>query len=168
MYERDPDKRRQIWEYSKNKRDVVRRFYITEGSYQPHLEEYPLSGLGNHRRWFQFNWFKNFSWLEYSPHKDCAYCLPCFLFTTKPKGRDGSDTFIVKGFQNWRKVNNGKECAFLTHMGQDSNSAHNFATKCLKNLKNNMGYIENVMKKQNEKVVLTIRLRFKTFVDSIK
>jgi len=27
------------------------------------------------------------SWLEYSPLKDIAYCLPCYFFSTKPSGR---------------------------------------------------------------------------------
>jgi hypothetical protein len=34
--------------------------------------------------------------LEYSPHTNCAYCLPCFLFSKKPVGKCGSDTFSVK------------------------------------------------------------------------
>ena len=168
MYERDPGKRRPIGEYSENERDAVRRFYITEGPYQPHLKEYPLARSESHRRRFQFHWFKSFPWLEYSPHTHRAYCLPCFLFTTKPKGKCGSDTFTVKGFQTWRKVNEGKECAFLTHIGQDSNSAHNFAVRCFVNLKNNMGHIENVMVRQNEKVVLASRLRLKVSIDSIR
>ena len=61
-----------------------------------------------------------------------------------------------------------KKCAFLTHMGQDSNSAHNFAVRCFVNLKNNMGHIEKVMVRQNEKVVLASRLRLKVSIDSIR
>jgi hypothetical protein len=65
-------------------------------------------------------------------------------------------------------MNDGKNCAFLTRMGQDSNLAHNFAVRCFENLKNNMGHIEKVMEKQNEKVVLAARLRLKTSIDSSK
>jgi Domain of unknown function (DUF4371) len=97
-----------------------------------------------------------------------VYCLSCFLFATKSNGRCGSDTFTVKGYQNWRKVNDGKKCSFLTHMGQDSNSAHNFAVRYFENLKNNMGHIEKVMEKQNEKMMSVARLRLKVSIDSIK
>nr|GEW23334.1 hypothetical protein [Tanacetum cinerariifolium] len=34
-------------------------------------------------------------------------------------GRLGSDTFIVKGFNKWRKVNSGKECPFANHEEQE-------------------------------------------------
>ncbi|KAJ4814422.1 zinc finger MYM-type-like protein [Rhynchospora pubera] len=139
-YERDPGKRPQIDEYPPNRRDQVRRFYISKGPFQPYMDEYPYAANANHRRRFQYHWFKKFPWLEFSPTSERAYCFPCFLFSTKPQGRCGSDTFTVKGFQNWKKVNNGKDCAFLTHMGQASTSAHSFAMLCYDNLKNSMGH----------------------------
>ncbi|KAJ3696949.1 hypothetical protein LUZ61_000654 [Rhynchospora tenuis] len=139
-YERDPGKRPQIDDYTPNRRDEVRRFYISKGPFQPYMDEYPYSTNAIHRRRFQYSWFKKFPWLEFSPTSERAYCFPCFLFSTKPQGRCGSDTFTVKGFQNWKKVNNGKDCAFLTHMGQASTSAHYFAMLCYDNLKNSMGH----------------------------
>ncbi|KAJ4756395.1 zinc finger MYM-type-like protein [Rhynchospora pubera] len=139
-YERDPGKRPQIDEYPPNRRDQVRRFYISKGPFQPYMDEYPYAANANHRRRFQYHWFKKFPWLEFSPTSERAYCFPCFLFSTKPQGRCSSDTFTVKGFQNWKKVNNGKHCAFLTHMGQASTSAHSFAMLCYDNLKNSMGH----------------------------
>jgi len=45
------------------------------GRYQMQLENYPLSGIENPRR-FQHTWFNMFpSWLEYSPPEDDAYLL---------------------------------------------------------------------------------------------
>ncbi|KAJ4758267.1 zinc finger MYM-type-like protein [Rhynchospora pubera] len=164
-YERDPGKHPQIDDYPPNKRDEVRRFYINEGPFQPYMDEYPFAGSASHRRRFQYSWFKSFSWLEYSPSTERAYCFPCFLFATKPHGRCGSDTFTVKG---WRKVNGGKQCYFLTHMGQDSNSAHNFACRCYESLKNKMGHIENLLEKQNSKAIGDARLRLKTSIDAIR
>jgi hypothetical protein len=165
-FERDPGKRVQIWELPPDEQDKARRFYISEGPYQPILADYPLSEL-SHRRRFQSSWFKQFTWLEYSPHTDCAYCLPCFLFSKKPIGKSGSDSFIVKGFQNWKKVNNGKECSFLKHMG-DASSAHNYSVRCFSNLKNTMAQIDTVMVKQNEILVAAARLRFGTTIDCIR
>jgi hypothetical protein len=37
----------------------------------------------------------------------------------------------MEGFRKWKKVNNGKDCAFLTHMGKDSKSANNYVVKIL-------------------------------------
>ncbi|KAK1373361.1 hypothetical protein POM88_029554 [Heracleum sosnowskyi] len=66
------------------------------------------------------------------------------------EGRCGSNTFTVKGFNSWRKVNNGKDCAFRCHVGKGdgSNSAHNFAAKCYYNLKNQPCHLEKIVEKQ--------------------
>ena len=150
-YDRDPGRRLQIWELPLEKQDDARRFYISEGPYQPVQDEYVFTGTGASRRRFQSAWFTNFFWLEYSPHTNRAYCLPCFLFSKKPVGRCGLDTFPVKGFDKWKKVNNGKECSFITHMGTSPSSAHNFAVRCYENLKNNMTHIDKVIVKQCKK-----------------
>jgi hypothetical protein len=102
------------------------------------LDVYPMNDL-NQRRRFKSSWFQQFNWLEYSTHTNRAYCLPCFIFSKKPIGRSGSDTFTVSGFQNWKKVNDGDDCAFLKHMGKDANSAHNFSVQCFVNLKKKYG-----------------------------
>ncbi|GMI98020.1 hypothetical protein HRI_003471300 [Hibiscus trionum] len=103
LLERDPGLRKQIWQYPVNMRDEIRRAYIKVGPYQAILTEYPKSNKVP-RRSFQASWFKLFpSWLEYSPSKDAAFCLPCFLFH-KENGPSGSNAFTVDGFQNWKKV----------------------------------------------------------------
>ncbi|AQK45686.1 General transcription factor 2-related zinc finger protein [Zea mays] len=85
----------------------------------------------------------------------------------KPIGKYGSDTFTFKGFNNWKKVNEGKECAFLKHMG-NSGSAHNYSVGCFNNLKNSMTHIDKVMVKENEKLVAEARLRLTTTINSIR
>ena len=86
--ERDPGKRSPIWTFPPNHVDEIRRAYLNWGPYQIHLEEYPLSGKGDHPRRFKDTWFSLFhSWLEYSPSKDAAFCLPCYLFNKGPNGR---------------------------------------------------------------------------------
>ncbi|XP_021723948.1 zinc finger MYM-type protein 1-like [Chenopodium quinoa] len=86
--ERDPGLRPPIWAYPIGKRNEIRRAYIKLGPYQPQLAEYPFSGPTKHRRRFQSTWFVKFpDWLEYSPSKDDAFCLPCYLFTETPNSR---------------------------------------------------------------------------------
>ncbi|KAK1357934.1 hypothetical protein POM88_051190 [Heracleum sosnowskyi] len=147
---RDPGLRKQIETYHPNKKDLIRRAYIDLGPYQP-VQVYPFSGPEHHPRRFQKSWFDKFPWLEYSPEKDAAYCFYCFLFAKNPLGRCGSNTFTVKGFNSWRKVNNGKDCAFRCHVGKGdgSNSAHNFAAKCYYNLKNQPCHLEKIVEKQS-------------------
>jgi hypothetical protein len=53
----------------------------------------------------------------------------------------------VKGFQNWKKVDDGRECALIKHMG-DASSTHNYSVRCLTNLKNTMVRIENKIRNQ--------------------
>jgi hypothetical protein len=43
-FERDPGKRKQIWELSPAQQDEALLFYISEGPYQPVLTEYPFKG----------------------------------------------------------------------------------------------------------------------------
>nr|GEV00001.1 hypothetical protein [Tanacetum cinerariifolium] len=61
----------------------------------------------------------------------------------KPIGRVGSDTFTVKGFNRWRKVNSGKECPFANHE-------------------------ENVIDKQTEQEIMDNRLRLQVTTESTK
>ncbi|GAV90630.1 DUF4371 domain-containing protein, partial [Cephalotus follicularis] len=147
--ERDPGLRPLMWDYPINQRDEIQRKYITElGPYQHILSEYPYSGPETHRRRFQASWFKLFTWLEYSPSKDAAYCFPCYLFTNKTSEHPRTNAFVVEGFRTWRKVNSGKDCAFLTHVGKSPSSPHNVAIKCCEDLKNQSRHIDTIIDKQ--------------------
>ncbi|XP_072060338.1 uncharacterized protein [Arachis hypogaea] len=159
---RDPGKRPQIWNYPINQQDEIRRAYIKFGPYQFIMDEYPLSGLESHPRRFKAHWFKSFSWLEYSPEVDAAFCLPCYLFSRK------SSPFTSGGFRNWKKVNNGKDCAFLSHVGKSLNSPHNIAVKSCKDLLNQLCHIDKVLAKQSSQQVLSNRLRLKASIDTVK
>jgi hypothetical protein len=65
-------------------------------------------------------------------------------------------------------VNDGKECALLTHIGKDSNSAHNYSVRCFDNLKNSMTHIDKAMVQASAKLVTDARVRLKVSVDCIK
>jgi hypothetical protein len=70
-----------------------------------------------------------------------------FSFCNKIKWKVRLGYIHGQGILKLEKMDDGKNCAFLTHMGKDSNSAYNFAVRCFENLKNNMGHIEKVMEK---------------------
>jgi hypothetical protein len=147
----DPGLRPQISEYPVNQHDEIRRAYLKDGPYSfihSNSSGYLFSGIGKNHRRFQSSWNKMFNWLEYSPIKDAAYCLPCYLFGKKPTGRPGANAFTIEGFRNWKKVNDGIKCAFLVHMGNDPCSPHNNAVKCCDTLKNQTQHIEKVIDKQ--------------------
>ncbi|XP_062020773.1 uncharacterized protein LOC133737181 [Rosa rugosa] len=166
--ERDPGKRLKMWEYPPNKRDEIRRAYLKLGPYQIHLTEYPKSG-NKHPRRFQESWYTQFSsWLEYSPFEDAAYCLPCYLFTMKAACRPGWDVFSVKGFRNWKKVNDGNRCAFLNHIGEGSCSPHNKAVQACEDLLKQSRHIDKVINMQTRAQIVNNRLRVKTSIDAIR
>ncbi|KAK8332446.1 hypothetical protein V6Z11_A10G140700 [Gossypium hirsutum] len=125
--ERELGLRKQIYEYPVNMRDEIRRAYIKLGPYQPILSEYPISNSKKHPHYFQPSWFKQFSWLEYLYFKDAVFCLPCFLFNSNTSSRFGSTVFTHSSFSNWKKVHDGCNCAFLTHMGKYLNLLYNNA-----------------------------------------
>ncbi|XP_004310186.1 PREDICTED: uncharacterized protein LOC101293653 [Fragaria vesca subsp. vesca] len=97
--ERDLGLLSSIWKYPVNERDSVRKAYILLGPFQPELV-FPLSEHGDQQRRFQYSWFKNNPWLEYSIALDKAYCFPCFLFDTE---NSKNHTFTVEGFRNWKR-----------------------------------------------------------------
>jgi hypothetical protein len=69
------------------------------------------------------------------------------------------------GFQNGKKVNDGKECALIKHMG-DGSSAHNYSVRCFTNLKNTMAQIDNQILKK-KRMVASGRLRLATSIDCL-
>ena len=128
--ERDPALRPQVWQYPQNQRDDVRKGYLRLGPMQPKLKKYKATGAQGQKRHFQYSYFSHFpSWLEYSVTSGRAYCLHCFLFSMNVKKRGGFDVFTTKGFDRWKKVHDGKNCAFLTHMGSNPCSHHNNAVR---------------------------------------
>ena len=102
--ERDLGLRPQIREFSVNLQYKMRCAYLKAGPYQPKHKEYSALGPKNHRCQFQASWFKTYStWLEYSPSKNAIFCHPCYIFAKQATGCLGSNAFIVKGFNNWKK-----------------------------------------------------------------
>jgi hypothetical protein len=80
------------------------------------MSEYPLTSEKHPRR-FQSYWFKSYPWLEYS-EKNTVFCFPNYLFSSEPSGKSRSNTFTVKGFNCWKKVNDGERCVFFDSYGK--------------------------------------------------
>ncbi|XP_023742454.1 uncharacterized protein LOC111890581 [Lactuca sativa] len=133
--ERDPTKRKQMWDYPVNLREEVRQAYMSLGHFQIHLKEYHAKGSKKHPRRFQYS------------------CV-CHDY----------DAFTVKGFDNWKKVNDGKNCAFLKHIGC---SQHRNAVAFAENLMNQEAHIENIIMKQNEEQIFKNRIRLKASIDTV-
>ena len=171
--ERDPGLRRKIWEYPVNRRDEVRRAYITlHGPNRPDLgKKYPytLASAKARPRRFQAPWFALFSWLEYSVAKNKAFCFPCFLFAP-PDGSSfaGHSAFVVEGFDGWRKVNSGKTCSFRLHEGVNSDSCHRTAEHKWKEIQNPTQNIERVTVKFSAEQVFNNRIRLKISIDLVR
>ena len=105
--------------------------------------------------------------MEYLPSKDAVYCLPCYLFGKKLIGRPGSDAFTVKGFDNWKKVNDGMNCSLVGHVGKDPNSPHKIAVKCYEDLMKHSRHVDKLFEKQSLKEIQDNRLRLKASIDSV-
>jgi hypothetical protein len=166
--EYDPTLHRQIWEYDVNQRDEIRRVYIKVGPYRRNISTYPKFGHANHLRSFQPSWFLLFlTWLEYSPDKDTTFCLPCFLFN-KPSGHPTQRVFTIDGFRNWKRVRDGKHCAFLNHIGKGPNSFHRIAESSYEDLKNESQHIQNVFEKTTSEQIVNNRLQLKASIDVVQ
>uniref|UniRef100_A0ACD5XAN1 Uncharacterized protein n=1 Tax=Avena sativa TaxID=4498 RepID=A0ACD5XAN1_AVESA len=166
---RDPALRPQMWQYPANQRDDVRRAYLKLGTMQPLLKNYKTYGTGSQKRRFKYNWFSLFpAWLEYSESSHRAYCLFCFLFGRNKNKRGGSDVFTVHGFANWKKVNDGRKCAFLNHIGSEPCSEHNNATKACQDLMNQKSHVAHAVAVGNQRDIERNQLRVKVSIAVVK
>ncbi|KAH9795781.1 TTF-type domain-containing protein [Citrus sinensis] len=157
-----------IWDYDVNQQDEIRRAYIMSGPYQPRLPEYPKSGSEKHPRRFQSLWFDSFpSWLEYSPTKDAAFCLPCYLFNA-PFAQPKHTAFTVEGFNSWKKVRDGKNCAFLNQVGKHPNSTHKKTERSCEDLMRQSQHLVQVLNRYSFQEITNNRLRLKTTIEVIR
>ena len=166
-FECDPGKRIAIYEYPLNKHDEVRVAYLRMGPCRPTHEkekDYPVTIFGKQGRRFNANWYKLFPWLEYSLHKDRAYCFYCFLFETNPPKHP---VFTIDGFQNWKRVNNGKKCPFLKHEGGLC-SPHRSATMYCENLMNPSRHIDSVFNTLSKEAIANNRLLLRNVIQCIR
>jgi hypothetical protein len=83
----------------------------------------------------------------------------------KPLERPEWDVFTIKGFRSWRKVHNGKNCTFLSHIGDDLCSPHNNVVKYCENFRNQSLHIDKVLNAQSTEEILNNRLHVKTYID---
>ncbi|KAK9740787.1 hypothetical protein RND81_03G060100 [Saponaria officinalis] len=149
--ERDPGLQAPMWHHPMEKRNEIRRAYLKLKPYQPILRNFPYSGPEGHRRSFQSSWYKKFpDWLEYSLSKDAAFCFLCYLFADKPNPH--TNTFTIIGFNNWKRVNEGKNCPFVTHI----------------DLLNDRDHIRYAFVSQEEAQIRKNRLRLETTIDVVR
>ncbi|XP_050280585.1 uncharacterized protein LOC126721578 [Quercus robur] len=82
--------------------------------------------------------------------------------------RLGYDDFTFIGFRNWKKVNNGKNCAFFNHVGEDPCSPQSNAVKYCDDLLNESVHIDKVMNVQSSEQILNNQLWVKTSIDIVQ
>ncbi|XP_042387995.1 zinc finger MYM-type protein 1-like [Zingiber officinale] len=164
---RDPGERKQICEYHVNVRDEIRRSYLKMGPYQPDMLEYPATKFGSQNRRFQKKWFQKFHWLEYSPLTNKTYCFYCFLFLNDINSSNIS-ALVNEGFDNWKRVNQGKTCAFLAHIGSVASSPHTMCERMAENLMRPSQHIDNVIHVQAKEEKEKNRLRLRTSIVTVR
>ena len=85
---------------------------------QPKLTSYPKSCMGgvgdnSRARCFQFAWFQQYPWLEYSQTKDAAFCFACRHFA--PSGSRKESVFTTTDFRRWKKAQDS-DSGFKKHV----------------------------------------------------
>ncbi|XP_022853559.1 zinc finger MYM-type protein 1-like [Olea europaea var. sylvestris] len=79
-----------------------------------------------------------------------------------------NSALVTDGFNNWKRVNQGDECAFLTHISSTPSSFHNMFVRRAEDLMKPSGHIDKVMNAITREEVLKNRLRLKTTILSVK
>lgn len=68
------------------------------------MDIFPRTMFSGVKRSFQKSWYKQFTWLEYSPKEDLAFCFPCRMFSGSTGLNVGQSelTYSKIGFKNWK------------------------------------------------------------------
>ena len=92
---------------------------------QPRNIRYPVTMYSNKQRSFNPDWFKLYSWLEYSVKKNACFCFPCHMFGCSGGVSTGrpDKTFTEVGFKDWKHAT-GKDGILKGH---DNSHAHKIA-----------------------------------------
>lgn len=72
------------------------------GPSQPILPDYPKSTFGKQRRAFSADYFKKYTFIEYSKEADAVFCFPCRQFQCSSGYRDAA--FVTNGVRDWKNV----------------------------------------------------------------
>ncbi|GKU88764.1 hypothetical protein SLEP1_g2990 [Rubroshorea leprosula] len=72
------------------------------------------------------------------------------------------------GFWKWKKVRDGKRCAFLNHVGNDPNSSHKINERACEDLMKQSQHIDYLLHKKTRQQVLNNRLQFQASFDVVK
>jgi hypothetical protein len=76
--------------------------------------------------------------------------------------------FTVHGFFKCKRVNEGRKCAFLSHIGSEPCSEHNNATNACQDLLNQRGHIEVAAAVGNKRDIERNQLRVKVSIATVK
>jgi hypothetical protein len=103
---------------------------------RPMLHAFPVN---RQKRSFQPNWYKDYTWLEYSIENDASYCFTCRHFPANQSHIH--DAFSTTGFNNW-KNSLGKAGGLTKHVLSQS---HLVSTKNYHSFKLRSQTSSNVM-----------------------
>ncbi|XP_075499845.1 uncharacterized protein LOC142538407 [Primulina tabacum] len=76
--------------------------------------------------------------------------------------------FRKNGFDNWKRVNQGKTCAFLAHIGSAASSPHTICERRAENLMMPSQHIDKVMHAQSREEKEKNRLRLSTSIVAVR
>lgn len=161
----DPGLRIPIERFHPNIRDQVKRSYLLKGPTQLKGHNFPRTfcGLNDHRS-FKESWFAKYDWLEYSVHRDAAFCFYCFLFKEQPSdGQFGHDAFTKLGFNTWKNAYK----ALPKHVGSVG-SHHNNARNACADFKNQRAGVDRKLQNYGKDSEKRYKTRLTTALDSAK
>ncbi|XP_062152101.1 LOW QUALITY PROTEIN: uncharacterized protein LOC133860528 [Alnus glutinosa] len=103
---------------------------------------------------------------------DLGYETPRLWFKTylafTPSVHPTQRVFTIDGFRNWKKVRDGKNCAFLNHIGKDHNSFNRIAERSYEDLKNQSQHIQNVFENFTSEQIANNRLQLKASIEVVR
>ncbi|XP_042460356.1 uncharacterized protein LOC122043852 [Zingiber officinale] len=77
-------------------------------------------------------------------------------------------TLVNEGFDNWKRVNQGKTCAFLAHISSAASSPHTMCERKAENLMRPSQHIDNVMHAQSKEEKEKNHLRLRTSIVTVR
>lgn len=143
LIDHDPGKRQRI--SSANQR----KYLCSLGPYQPKLSMYPTNAdiPSNKHRQFSPTWYAEFPLLEYSPHKDAAFCFACILFPEGVGRIHASSEWVSVGVRQWHKMKSRGKDKKGKLIGHFTSESHLAALSDFSNFVNEGAHIDVLLDK---------------------
>ena len=124
--------------------DQQKQYLISKGPHQPVLQKYPCNNAisKSKQNSFSAQWYQEFSYLEYSPSLDRAFCFACSLCGDGAGTGSSQTNWSSDGVSRWDKMKSRGKSRKGKLAGHFTSLSHKLATERLEHFKQKSRHVD--------------------------